>query len=121
VAAALGNQHPFADEFYSTRQASSDRARGSGMAGRGGGQAANRPAAGGVGGAGAADLTAIPDMGILKTLQEMGDGMKSQLNQLALRFNSTTGGAHDKDDSDLQDSESRPLTAVDYEVSQLRA
>lgn len=36
---------------------------------------------------------AIPDMGILKTLSEMGDEMKKQLNQLALKFNASTSGS----------------------------
>lgn len=118
VAAVMGNSHPFAEEFYLQR-ANRDRSGGMGMnqtaggRGRSNGQASNRAASGGVG-----DLTGIPDMGILKSLQEMGDGMKNQLTQLALKFNSSTGGGtHDKDDSDLQESESRPLTAVDYEVS----
>lgn len=68
-------------------------------------------------------------MGILKALQGMGEGVRQQLNQLAVQFNTTataalesiegkrsrsnsTGGSGGGSDSY---GEMRPLTATDYE------
>ena len=51
-------------------------------------------------------------MGILTGIKNMGEGMKKQLNQLALNFNNK-GNTSSK--SHRLDEESRPLTAVDYE------
>lgn len=99
---ALGGGHPFGDDYFRDRNAQASSNRGDRQ------RASSQPAA--------EDPLAIPDMGILKALQGMGDGMKNQLNQLALKFNSTGGGSHAKDDSDIGDMESRPLTAAaDYE------
>lgn len=56
------------------------------------------------------DIMGIPDMGILTSLKGMGEGMKRQLNQLALNFNSGKRGER----RSPVDEESRPLTARDY-------
>lgn len=58
------------------------------------------------------DIMGIPDMGILTGLKNMGEGMKKQLNQLALNFNSK-GNSTSRPQP--LDEEARPLTGMDYE------
>lgn len=58
------------------------------------------------------DIMGIPDMGILTGLKNMGEGMKKQLNQLALNFNSKGNGSSRPQ---RLDEEARPLTGMDYE------
>lgn len=72
----------------------------------------------------------IPDMGILKSLQYMGEGVKQQLSALAVQFNQTATAAletiegkrsrsnstAERHGSNVGDSqEIRPLTGGDYE------
>mmetsp|Transcript_25452 Transcript_25452/g.37526 ORF Transcript_25452/g.37526 Transcript_25452/m.37526 type:complete len:274 (-) Transcript_25452:146-967(-) len=90
VEQALGH-HPFSDAYTSRREGS--------------GQRMNRTQQ---------QAEGIPDMGILKMLNEMGEGMKSQLNQLAIKFNSSISGTGAQED-ELGGTETRPLTARDYE------
>ena len=64
-------------------------------------------------------------MGILKALQGMGEGVRQQLNQLAVQFNNTAAAALETIEGKRSrsnsvsgngiDSEMRPLTASDYE------
>jgi hypothetical protein len=71
---------------------------------------------------------AIPDMGILKALQGVGEGVRQQLNQLAVQFNQTAtaaletiegkrsrSGSLSGGGGDSFTGEMRPLTATDYE------
>ena len=73
----------------------------------------------------------LPDMGILKSLQTMGEGVKQQLNLLAIQFNQTAAAAletiegkrsransiSDRHGSNAgaDSQEIRPLTGGDYE------
>lgn len=67
----------------------------------------------------------IPDLGILKALQGMGEGVRQQLNQLAVQFNNTATAALESIEGKRSrsnstsggggDAEWRPLTATDYE------
>lgn len=71
----------------------------------------------------------IPDLGILKALQDVGEGMRSQLNQLAIQFNATAAAALETIEGKRSRSnstaerekyrgdpgETHPLTAGDYE------
>lgn len=60
------------------------------------------------------DIMGIPDMGILTGLKGMGEGMKKQLNQLALNFNKSNRSSSSR--GERLDEEARPLTASqDYE------
>jgi hypothetical protein len=65
-------------------------------------------------------------MGILKALQGMGEGVRQQLNQLAVQFNNTATAALETIEGKRSrsnsvsggngiDGEMRPLTAGDYE------
>jgi hypothetical protein len=74
---------------------------------------------------------AIPDMGILKALQGVGEGVRLQLNQLAVQFNQTATAALETIEGkrsrstsfsgssggsgESSSGEMRPLTATDYE------
>ena len=61
-------------------------------------------------------------MGILTGLKGMGEGMKKQLNQLALNFNNKSGNGVSSSRGARLDEEARPLTASeDYEEVRIMA
>lgn len=71
-----------------------------------------------------ASTGSIPDMGILKGLQEMGDGMKQKLAQLAHNFNNrntNSSSSYPRSGSDEPESRSLLHQDVDYEVPQFVA
>lgn len=121
VEQALGPGHPFSSNYYTAsgeripRRAQQQHASTHGARSTSTNQQQQ-----------SSDPDAIPDLGIMKALSDMGEGMRNQLTQLALAFNNTataasTGSSRSRSNSQTEgrqnqgDVETRPLTGQDYE------
>jgi len=106
---------PFADDLDGLRHTSNrNRQAGTRVSNSQVNAQRGAPAASSTDNTSSGDILGIPDMGILTTLRGMGEGMRKQLNQLAVNFNTTKGNGNGGNGNNRQDEESRPLTSREY-------